>query len=40
MAERNEFIMKVKSERNFEVPKLRFEFCGLLFSLEPEVTEA
>ena len=40
MAERNEFIMGVKSERNFERTKLKFEFCRLMFDLVLEITEA
>lgn len=40
MAERNEFIMEVRSENNIERPKFKFEFCELMFGLEPEVTEA
>jgi hypothetical protein len=28
-----------KSERNFERVKFKFEVCGMMFSLGPEVTE-
>jgi hypothetical protein len=31
MAERNEFIIEVKSDRNFERAKFKSEFRGLLF---------
>lgn len=40
IAERKEFIMEVKSERNFERAKLKLKFCGLIFGLEPEVAAA
>jgi len=40
MADRNELIMAVKSERNFERAKFRFEFCGLICGLWSEVVEA
>lgn len=40
MADRNKLIIKVKSARNFERAKLRFEFCGLMCGLELEVAEA
>lgn len=32
--------MEVKLERNFERVKFEFEFCELMFYLEPEVAEA
>jgi hypothetical protein len=31
IAERKEFIMDVKSDRNFERAKFKFEFYGLMF---------
>jgi hypothetical protein len=40
VAERKEFIMHVKSDRNFERAKFKFEFCGLIFSFKPEVAAA
>jgi hypothetical protein len=40
IAERKEFIMDVKSDRNFERAKFKFEFCGLMFGFEPEIAAA
>jgi len=40
IAERKEFIMEVKSDRNFERANFKFEFCGLVFSFEPEIAAA
>jgi hypothetical protein len=40
IAERKEFIMDVKSDRNFERAKFKFEFCGLMLGFEPEVATA
>jgi hypothetical protein len=40
IAERKEFIMDVKSDKNFERAKLNFEFRGLMFGFEPEVAAA
>jgi hypothetical protein len=39
-AERKEFIMDIKSDRNSERAKFKFEFCWLMFGFEPEVTAA
>jgi hypothetical protein len=38
--ERNKFTMEVKSDRNFERAKFKFEFCGLIFGFEPDVAAA
>jgi hypothetical protein len=38
--ERKEFIMDVKSDKNFERAKFNFEFCGLMFGFELEVAAA
>jgi hypothetical protein len=32
--------MDVKSDRNFQRVKYKFEFCGSMFSFEPEVAVA
>jgi len=40
IVKKKEFIMKVKSEMNFERAKFKFEFRGLIFSVVPEVTAA
>jgi hypothetical protein len=40
IAERKNFFIDVKSDRNFERAKFKFEFCRLMFGFEPEVVAA
>jgi hypothetical protein len=39
-AEKKEFTMDVKSDRNFERAKFKLEFCELIFGFELEVAAA